>query len=83
MLVIHRENVRADDLEQKQGFQLVKPLRTILMLEQDHGVSRDFLIQALDEGLKRGLITKSSLRHPTLSKQERAFLAKLLKEARP
>jgi hypothetical protein len=57
VLVLHRANLAEKDIEQRQGFAVTRPLRSIANLAATESVSRDIVEQALSEGRQRGLIT--------------------------
>lgn len=57
VLVLHRALLDEKDIEQRQGFAVVRPLRAITDLAVAESVSRDIIAQALAEGRERGLIT--------------------------
>jgi hypothetical protein len=57
ILVLHRAIVDEKDVEQRQGFAVTRPLRTVTDLAATESVSRDIIEQALNEGRQRGLIT--------------------------
>lgn len=57
ILVLHRASLGAKDVEQRQGFAVTRPLRSIADLAATESVSRDIVAQALSEGRQRGLIT--------------------------
>ena len=57
ILVLHRASLVAKDVEQRQGFAVTRPLRSIADLAATESVSRDIVAQALSEGRQRGLIT--------------------------
>ena len=57
ILVLHRASLDDENVEQRQGFAVTRPLRTISDLTTAEAVSRDIIEQALTEGRKRGLIT--------------------------
>jgi len=57
ILVLHRANLDAKDVEQRQGFAVTRPLRAIADVMAAESVSRDIVEQALTEGRQRGLIT--------------------------
>jgi hypothetical protein len=57
ILLLHRARLNEKDVEQRQGFALTRPLRTIADLVGAESVSRDIIEQALTEGRRRGLIT--------------------------
>lgn len=57
VLVLHRASLNEKDIEQRQGFAVTRPLRTIADLVTAESVSHDIVEQALTEGRQRGLIT--------------------------
>ena len=80
VLTLHRAALPESDLEQRQGYRLVRPLRAIVDLLYDGTESKDRLLQALQEALSRGLITQTELRHhPDLGK----FMTSLAKRKAP
>lgn len=58
LLVLHRASLNKTDIEQRQGFAVTRPLRTIVDLVAAESVSRDLVEQAFVEGRQRGLITR-------------------------
>lgn len=65
VLVLHKATVSPADIEKRQGYRVVKPLRAITELLREGTESNDRLQQALSEGLRRGTIAQSELeRHP-------------------
>lgn len=76
VIVLHKGRLSAPDIERRQGYAVVKPLRAIADLLREGQESPDRLRQALSQGLKRGLIARTELaRHP-----ERKALEGLLEE---
>ncbi len=68
ILRLHWADLPDDDIEQRQGFRLVHPLRAIADLLRDGSESNDHLRQALRQAMSRGLITRAGLkRHPDRS----------------
>lgn len=57
ILVLHRGVLDHKDVEQRPGFTVTRPLRTIFDVAAMDSVSRDIIAQALSEGRRRGLIT--------------------------
>jgi predicted transcriptional regulator of viral defense system len=57
ILVIHRAILDGKDVEQRQGFAVTRPLRTIADLAAAESVSRDIIEQALAQARQRGLVT--------------------------
>ena len=56
ILVLHRANLDGKDIEQRQGFAVTRPLRSIADLAAAESVSRDIVEQALAEARQRGQI---------------------------
>ncbi len=57
ILVLHRASLDESEVEQRQGFAVTRPLRSISDLAATESVSQDIVAQALSEGRQRGLIT--------------------------
>jgi predicted transcriptional regulator of viral defense system len=75
VLVLHKANMPPEDVEQRQGYRVVKPLRAVDDLLREGSEAPDRLRQALLEGLRRGLIAQAELEgHP-----DRKLLEKLRK----
>ncbi len=56
ILVLHRATLDGKDIEQRQGFKVTRPLRSIVELAAAESVSQDIVEQALAESRQRGLI---------------------------
>jgi predicted transcriptional regulator of viral defense system len=61
ILVLHRANFDGKEIEQRHGFTVTRPIRTIVDLAATESVSRDIIEQALVEGQQRGLITRQEV----------------------
>ena len=57
VLVLHRADLPPVDIEEREGFRVTRPLRTLRDLVAEGGLSRDLLKQAFNEARSRGLIT--------------------------
>jgi predicted transcriptional regulator of viral defense system len=78
VLVLHKNDLPSADVEHRQGYAVVKPLRAVTDLLREGKESRDRLSQALSEGLKRGIIARKELaRHP-----DRSGLEALMEESK-
>jgi predicted transcriptional regulator of viral defense system len=65
ILVLHKARVDEEEIEERQGYAVTKPIRTLADLLTADTVSPDHLRQALKEALKRGLITRHEIEgHP-------------------
>lgn len=57
ILVLHHADLAPADVEEREGFRVTRPMRTILDLLAAGGLPQDLLKQAFDEAKNRGLIT--------------------------
>ena len=78
ILVLHYATLDGKDVEQRQGFRMTRPLRTIIDLVVSEQVSRDMIAQALAEGRNRGLITGREIVDWRRRVQHLPWFAKLL-----
>src|ERR1700731_1959183 len=58
ILVLHRADLSGGDIQEMHGVRATCPLRTILDLLQTGNVDRNLIRQAIDEAMRRGLISK-------------------------
>lgn len=78
IILLHWADLLTADIEQHQGYRVVRPLRTIADLLRDGAESRDRLRQALRQAMVRGLVTRIEIQsHP-----DRKTLETLLKGGR-
>lgn len=61
VLTIHRGELTPAEMIQERGYSLTRPMRAILDCAEQ-GTDRELLMQALDQGLKRGLVTRIELK---------------------
>ena len=80
-LVLHYGNLPETDIESIQGIRATKPLRTVIDLLLEGRVSKDILIQALREGLRRGLISQTAIKQASLPNEAMKELQQLIKAA--
>jgi len=80
-LVLHYGNLPDADIESIQGVRATKPLRTVMDLLLEGRVSKDILIQAFREGLRRGLISQAAIKRATLPNETMKELQQLIKAA--
>jgi len=62
ILRLHRGVLSPGDIEQRQGFRVVRPLRAITDLLKEGTISKDHLRQALQQASTRGLITRMEMK---------------------
>jgi len=81
VLILHYADLPAADVERIQGFKMTTPLRAILDLIEAGTVEPTFILQALIQGLDRGLISYPRLSNTPMSELARTFVAEALRRA--
>ena len=61
ILVLHRANLNEGDVQDAHGVKVTRPLRTILDLLETGRADKSQIGQAIDEALRRGLISKKQI----------------------
>jgi predicted transcriptional regulator of viral defense system len=61
ILVLHRADHSDSDIQEMHGLRATSPLRTILDLLQTGHLDRNLIRQAIDEAMRRGLISKKQV----------------------
>jgi predicted transcriptional regulator of viral defense system len=61
ILILHKGNIAADEIEEREGYRVTRPIRAVTDLLADSSVSVDHIRQALREGLKRGLVARAEI----------------------
>ena len=61
VLVLHYADLLPQDIAEREGYRVTRPIRTILDLSSAHLVSNDILLQAFSEGKSRGIITRMDI----------------------
>jgi len=67
VLALHYDNFAEIDIEKRQGFYVTTPVRTIADLIESDTMTNRQLLAAVSSANKRGLITKSTIRHAGIS----------------
>ena len=62
------------------GYNLTRPLRTVLDLIEAGTVERLFIRQALQQAVERGLITRRQIRDASMSETAQGIVADALRE---
>ena len=57
ILILHHADLAPADVEEREGFRVTRPMRTILDLLANGGLPQDLLQQAFEEAKNRGVIT--------------------------
>jgi predicted transcriptional regulator of viral defense system len=65
VLALHYQELSEREMEQRQGYRVVRPLRAMADLLREGAESPEFLRQAITQALARGLVTRAEIRaHP-------------------
>lgn len=71
--ILHKADLRLDDIELRRGFNVTTPLRTLLDIA-DSPLSQDLLEGAVRDALKRGFVRSKQLLSDELSEESKAKL---------
>ena len=61
VLLLHRADLVEGDVQEMYGLLVTRPLRTILDLLEDGRVDRTIVRQAIDEAMRRGLVSRKQI----------------------
>jgi predicted transcriptional regulator of viral defense system len=61
ILVLHKADLSEGDMQDMHGTRVTRPLRTILDLLESGHIDRNLIRQAIDDGMRRGLISKKQI----------------------
>ena len=61
ILVLHKADLSEGDVQDMHGVRVTRPLRTIVDLLESGHVDRTLIGQAIDQALRRGLISKKQI----------------------
>jgi hypothetical protein len=81
VLVLHYADLPDSDVETAQGFKLTRPLRAILDLIEAGTVERNFIRQAVTQGVDRGLIARQQIENARMSGPARQIVEEALRRA--
>ncbi len=81
ILILHYADLPESDVESVQGFKITPPLRAILDLIEARTVERNFILQAITQGVDRGLITRAEIRSRQMSEPARRIFEEALRRA--
>lgn len=71
--ILHKADLRLDDIEHRRGFNVTTPLRTLLDIA-DSPLSQDLLEGAVRDALRRGVVRNKQLLSDELSEESKAKL---------
>jgi hypothetical protein len=61
ILALHYGDLPADEVEEREGYRVTRPMRAILAVSQSQEVSDEILFQAFSETKARGLVTGADI----------------------
>lgn len=61
LLRLYKDNLEDSDVEQRQGYRVTTPLRTIIDCVSSGTVADNFIAQAINQALSRGLFLENEL----------------------
>lgn len=78
VLFLHKSRLAPHEIIQDHGFALTKPMRAIIDSAASGDADPDMLRQALEEGLRRGLITRRETQQANTCEQSPHWLKEML-----
>jgi hypothetical protein len=60
-LCLHFSNILESQIEVRQGYKVTTPLQTLIDVVDEGVVPKEQIVQAIQEALQRGLITRQNL----------------------
>lgn len=82
VLVLHKEDIHSSEIEQRTGYNVLKPIPTLIMLIKEKRISGEILIQAIRDGIEKGYFIKEYLLKMNIDTLVKKELQQLLKRAR-
>ena len=76
LIVLHKQALKPDDWRYVEGYRVTTPTRTLYDVIHSPRVSREFVCQAIDEGLRRGLYPQDKLKKYNILKTSKDMLKK-------
>ncbi len=61
VLSLHRGDLEKKDIEERQGYKVTTPLRTIIDCIEEGTIADNFISQAIHQALKRGIVLKEEI----------------------
>ncbi len=69
-LVLHFDDIPETEIIAQQGYLVTTPLRTIVDISEEGKLSEDFIVQAIQDALKKGLFSRTKLNEMATSKPD-------------
>jgi predicted transcriptional regulator of viral defense system len=80
VLRLHRARLGDRDVQTIDGVRVTTPLRTLLDVIAEGAIAQELLVQAVDEALRRGVITRRQLKDAQVTTRARQRLDRVLKQ---
>jgi predicted transcriptional regulator of viral defense system len=61
LLILHYSTLSENEVRSQQGYLITTPLRTLIDIAEEGSLSHDFLMQALKEALRRGILSRRDI----------------------
>lgn len=61
-LILHHADLSPSEVQSRQGYQVTTPLKTLIDIVSESSLSEDLIVQALQEGMRKGLILRNELK---------------------
>lgn len=69
VLILHYDELKEEEIRHQQGYRVTTPIRTLIDTASDRRISNELIIQAINDALKVGLISRHELNaHPELKR---------------
>lgn len=62
VLCLHRGNLKKSDIEERQGYKVTTPLKTLIDVVEAETVADNFILQAMHQATQRGIILKKEIK---------------------
>jgi predicted transcriptional regulator of viral defense system len=80
VLRLHRARLSGRDVQTIDGVRLTTPMRTLLDVIAEGAIAQELLVQAVDEALRRGMVTRRQLEEARVSTRAQQRLDRVLKQ---
>lgn len=60
-LTLHYQNLRKNDIEERDGYRITTPIKTLIDVQEDQKVDEDQIAMAVKNAMDTGLITKKDI----------------------
>ena len=80
VLRLHRARLSGRDVQTIDGVRVTAPMRTLADVIAEGAIAQELLVQAVDEALRRGMVTRRQLEDARVSTRARQRLDRVLKQ---